>query len=510
VLMAAMMGERNYEDSKRKAAATAAGKRRAAERGESTGSVPDGYKIMKVADGTIVSRSVEQDPERKHVYRLIWDLALDGVTVRSIVRELAAARCVTAPRKAKPRPFDATRVDKVLKNPFYAGLMVSRGEIIGAGKWEGYLEPDGWHRLQAERKARTRHRSDPVGRPPGALLARLAHCECGAAMSQQRGGQRKDGSRKRTYVCITHMHRRDGCSALPFDAEAVERIILGGLDSLLGDAGAWADALFRGRDAERVRLAATVSEAAREVAECERVIQKLIVEFDTAMSEGEQGKVELAQAAWDRRRQMVDRATLRQKAAEDALAVQEDESEQDADLVLARMWEALSGELQAVKDEVSALNAALRRWFERFELRHTNDGVRIVPVLSADAAQVLLRREAQDEHPKHSLSFKLFSPGYEPHEELERDGQVVGYAPLGAINRAHDLHDLSPEPSDQPQYRVSLTTGQLTAERSGQPDKQHLSRLPHNTRRGSSRGTAGGSPRRRRTGGRDRSASSRS
>lgn len=72
---------------------------------------------------------------------------------------------------------------------------------------------------------------------------------------------------------------------------------------------------------------------------------------------------------WKGRRQAAKRTGLRQRAAEDALAAAVEQPEGDADVALARMWEALSGELDAVKGETAALNAALGRWFERVSER---------------------------------------------------------------------------------------------------------------------------------------------
>jgi DNA invertase Pin-like site-specific DNA recombinase len=474
LLMAAIMGERNHEDSKRKAAATAAGKRRAAERGESTGTVPDGYKVTKVADGTIVSRSVEQDPERKHVYRLIWDLAIDGMTVRSIVRELAKARCMTAPRKATPRPFDAVRVDKVLKCAFYAGLVVLRGEIVAPGKWVAYVEPDDWHRLQAERKARTRHRSEPVGRPAGGLLARLARCECGAAMVQQRGGPRKDGSRKRTYVCVTHMHRRDGCSATPYDAEIVESMVLGGLDELLGQAEVWSKALLAGREAERGRLTIEVDRAASEIADCEKAIDDLVGRYDQAVMDADESKIELAVRAMDKRKQAAKRAEARHSAARDALAAQETQPEGDADLALARLYEALTEGLDAAGGDVKALNGVLREHFDAMHLSMGDGQVSITPVLSAVEVEDLRR---------------------------ENDQAIATRVATRATDHQHWSYDRDPA---DPEHFILTPEAPVLA--SGQLGKQRPSHPAHNTRRGSSPGTADGDPRRNRRDGRRRRA----
>jgi DNA invertase Pin-like site-specific DNA recombinase len=463
----ANMGERNHADSKRKAAATAAGKRRAAERGESTGAVPDGYKITKVADGTIVSRSVEQDPERKHVYRLIWDLAIDGMTVRSIVRELAKARCMTAPRKATPRPFDAVRVDKVLNCAFYAGLVVSRGEIVAAGKWVAYVEPDDWHRLQAERKARTRHRSEPVGRPAGGLLARLARCECGAAMVQQRGGPRKDGSRRRVYTCRVHMHGAGACEAKPFDAELVERMILEGLDQLLGDGGEWATALLVGRGAEHARLEAMGVDAAREAEEADGSIERLSRRYERALTAGDHAEIDLAKRAWATQRQTAERAAVRQRAAEDALAEAVGEPMEDADAMLALVLRAVAGDMAAAEADIAALNNVLRRYFDRFELGcATGGGVRVVPVFSYDRALELVRQRFIERCHRIARTPAPFGDGW-------------GFLERVAAS-ADEISGSTPD--------------------AGQPDKQRPSHPAHNTRPGSSPSTAGGGPRRNRTG----------
>jgi DNA invertase Pin-like site-specific DNA recombinase len=455
----ANMGERNYSDSRRKALATAAGRRRSAERGEWCGAAPDGYEIEHTGHGNAAVRRVVMHPERREVYRLLWDMAIDGATVNSIVRELAGRGYRTAPRRARPRPFDATRVGNVLVNPFYAGLMVYQREIIGDGNWSAYVEPADWHRLRQERSERARHRQNPVGRPPKGLLARLARCKCGGALIEQRNGARKDGSRRRVYTCRAHMHGAGACSARPYDAEQVERMVLGGLDDLLCDAGAWADALLAGRKADRARLSVLVADAEREMEECEQAVEQLVGEYDAAVVAGDKAGVDLSKKAWEQRRRTVERAALRQQAAADALASVAEEPEDDAEHALARMWEALSGELDAVRTETAALNAVLQEWFDSFVLERTEDGrIRVVPVLRYEATLKIVRRRLlrQMQHVRErGFTRPLPVEGWETFSRLE----------------------------------AALS----------QPDKQSQSRLPHNNQRGSSRGTAGGTPRRSRT-----------
>jgi hypothetical protein len=109
LVMAVVMGERNHEDSRRKALATAS-RRRAAERGEWCGPVPDGYLIERTPDGAAITRRVVMDPERREVYLRIWDMAIAGATVNEIVRELAARGYRTAPA-ARRAPPPAVRRD---------------------------------------------------------------------------------------------------------------------------------------------------------------------------------------------------------------------------------------------------------------------------------------------------------------------------------------------------------------------------------------------------------------
>jgi DNA invertase Pin-like site-specific DNA recombinase len=397
LLMAVVMGERNHEDSKRKSAACAAGKRRVAERGEWSGRPPDGYVVERRTDGANVTRRIVVDPERADVYRLLWDLALEGATVSAIVRALNARGFLTRPYSgngvAKAKPFDASRVRKALNNPFYANLVVSRGEIVGEGHWPHYVEPDDWHRLRRERTQRHHQRREPVGRPPGGLLARLARCDgCGGALVHQRGRPRADGTRRRSYACVTHLHRPEGCSTRPFDAELVERMVLGGLDDLLGEGHAWTDALLAGRDAERGRLQAEADAAAAEYEECDQSIQKLTQRYDAAAMADDENALELASRAVATRRTAMRRASARLQALRDAL------SELDirivggaSEPVVAVLWRSLSGGMEAAGGDVKAMNAVLRETFDAFELSRSAGGLRIQPVLSQAVAMQLLR-----------------------------------------------------------------------------------------------------------------------
>jgi hypothetical protein len=65
LLYAVVTGQRNNEDSRRKGLASAAGRRRAVERGEYTGAKPDGYiRAVELDESGNVRRRLDIDPAR--------------------------------------------------------------------------------------------------------------------------------------------------------------------------------------------------------------------------------------------------------------------------------------------------------------------------------------------------------------------------------------------------------------------------------------------------------------
>ena len=70
-----MMGDRNHEDSRPKADATAAGKRRRWERGDSAGPLPFGYRLVDALDsdghvmreGDRIIRRREPEPDEARI-----------------------------------------------------------------------------------------------------------------------------------------------------------------------------------------------------------------------------------------------------------------------------------------------------------------------------------------------------------------------------------------------------------------------------------------------------------
>jgi Recombinase len=182
LIYAVVTGQRNHEDSRRKGLASAAGRRRATERGEYTGHKADGYRLaMSIEDGKLLRR-LELDPDRRPAIELIFRLGLRGKTSGAIARALNDAGWCTKPRLKgqQPKDWNSAAVLRILHNPRYAGLAATRGEIVGHGHWPTDITVRQHQRLQkliADRWRRRRKRRDIEA----FLLSRIAKCgRCGA------------------------------------------------------------------------------------------------------------------------------------------------------------------------------------------------------------------------------------------------------------------------------------------------------------------------------------------
>ena len=240
LLYAVVTGQRNHEDSRRRALAVAAGKRRAVERGDHLGIRPDGYRFaIDVSPAGVVTKRLVIDEERRPAIEMIFRMALRGKRSGAIARTLNDAGWQTRPlrRGCKPRPWDCQRVIDVLKNARYAGLATHKGQVVGRGRWPAYITEREHHRLQAQLAER---------RPTGHfreletfLLARIARCGlCGSPLHCHTCNERQDGTFSRRYVCSSHDKDRHAgrCPAERLDADVVEAMFVTCLRGLLLDA----------------------------------------------------------------------------------------------------------------------------------------------------------------------------------------------------------------------------------------------------------------------------------
>jgi DNA invertase Pin-like site-specific DNA recombinase len=237
LLYAVVTGQRNHEDARRKGLASAAGYRRALQRGEYAGRKLDGYRLaVSIEDGKVVRR-LEIDPDRRQAFELLFRLALKGKTSGAVARALNTAGWYTKPREIgrSPEPWNSSGVLQVLHNPRYAGLTASKGQIIGPAQWPPYISVRQHHRLQVLIDARwRRHRKRRFSE--AFLLSRLVKCgRCGAPLHCQTAVLREDGTYSRRYLCCSHQRARHPgrCDAPRIDADVLEPMFVLAIGQLL-------------------------------------------------------------------------------------------------------------------------------------------------------------------------------------------------------------------------------------------------------------------------------------
>jgi hypothetical protein len=387
-IYATVEGVRTHGDSKAKAGHVRRGLRAAFERGQRGGGpIPDGYQalVRRDADDRVIERSYRPDPERAEVVRVAFDLYRQGRGDTAIARELNRL----GHRTKRGRPWERSRVQDMLTNPFYAGRIVrDRGkptEEVRDGGHPPLIDPAVFDRLLAERPERDNapdaHPAPRDGRPPSNhALARLAVCgRCGGRMTGYTASyRRKDGTRKRTYKCRNYHHNTGVCDQGPVDGALVDAAVTSDLRTLLVDFEAWRGRIEDRHNAERGGLARQVERAEEELAAQAHKTEKVEAKWSEYLATDER-KADLVLPMVERERTELAEAEVRARAARDAFASVPTEAPVDAMLdFMSALQRAITGRLDDT-DSLAEVNVALRELFSCFRLSvgpriYTRDG----------------------------------------------------------------------------------------------------------------------------------------
>ena len=158
------MGERNSEDSRRKAAAVAAGHKRRAESGRwHGGPVPFGLQLRYVSTGEEkpVSELIASPTEAPVLRRIFSELAA-GISQRRVAAQLARDGIPTR----KGGEWHQAAVAQVSKNPIYVGKIKAGEVLIDGINVEVLIDADQWQRVQDLRSASARTTGHGGGRLP--------------------------------------------------------------------------------------------------------------------------------------------------------------------------------------------------------------------------------------------------------------------------------------------------------------------------------------------------------
>lgn len=385
LVYAALMGDRNHEDSARKSAAVKDGKRRQAEGGEHLGGkAPDGYR-RNGRGGPIVL-----DPARAPVIRTIFKLAAEGVPDAHIARQLN----IDGIRTRNGNPWNRRAVQDTILRAFYAKRVVYEGEVF-AGKHEPLIEPGDYDRLIEARGERDRGRGKhTVGRPAKRhALKGLAVCgQCGRTMYCRTSSYRRvDGSRQRVYACPGYVESEGTCDALPFDTPTVDGAVLGSLDRLIPDFDRWIEQIKQRQEGECTRLEQQRDRCFADRHEQARKTDAVEAKWTEYVAEGAQHNADLALPMVERQRRLLEQVERRAQAAQDAVDSIPTETPADALLdFAAALQKALKG---LDKNEAMAeVNAELAATFQGFEIDRSleDDSIMIAPILRLSVAKSLI------------------------------------------------------------------------------------------------------------------------
>jgi site-specific DNA recombinase len=352
-VMAALMGMRNTEDSRRKSEQVAAGMKRRAERGLFSGPRPFGYVYAKDGNGIKPERS-----EAAIVRRIFKEYADAGKSLSEIARRLHADRVPTQRQGSKWRQ---STIGGILSNSVYVGKVTFRGELVD-GVHKSIIKQELWDRAAkrlASRQSRGRGRL-----PKGNHLFRggMLRCgECGEAMVPR---TRPDWS---YYYCNGHSKLGpDFCSMeKAIRRQDIDEAVLDYFERVALDVEATKRHVAEASDRKLAEVRGLRESAERRALAAEDRLNRVRRDYQDGKLEAED---------WTEQRKQLEQELGSANAEADRLQGSEAEIERDADVLdaegeairlLTEIQKSIAGEVKSA-DGIDALRAALGRLFEKF------------------------------------------------------------------------------------------------------------------------------------------------
>jgi site-specific DNA recombinase len=171
-------------------------------------------------------RTVIVDEERAPFIQEAFDLYATGNwTTRSLAKHLASRGLLSRPTpKQGARPLPATAIQKLLKNPYYMGVVVYRGVRVPNGRHRRLVDPDTFDHVQALLAARS-VAGDRPHKHQHYLRGTLYCAKCGGRLLYSR--HRGNGGMYEYFCCIKRLSRQQGgrCDSRHYSVPQVEQAI---------------------------------------------------------------------------------------------------------------------------------------------------------------------------------------------------------------------------------------------------------------------------------------------
>jgi DNA invertase Pin-like site-specific DNA recombinase len=459
LVMAAVMGERNTEDSRRKGAAVRAGMKRRRERGEYIGQRPFGYQWQRNEED---KRVIVPNPPEAAIVRRIFAEYLAGRSQLGIARGLMHDKVPTL----RGKQWHQGTVRHLLASPLYAGWLRSEDELI-EGIHEPLIERAEWEKAADLRQAKTR--THGRGRPvAGRHLFRKGFLRCGLCGGSMvpRTNPNRANPPSEVYECYLRRRDVEACSMPPVKRADVDPAVLAYFEQVGLDLEAtrvqFSAAMDRKLDEVRTLHDAASREAAAATERVSRV-KRDYTNGDLSISEWRELRAELepeAAAATSEARRLLGQV----KAAESDAALKGAEAEVFEQL--ARIRSAVAGDVVDAAG-AEAVRATLLRLFDHFTL---NPGI-------PDRANVELVKSSWWIEP--TVSERAIA-GYD-----EQMRPILSREPLGQAknNYAKGLTRKSSAPVSSPRtlsssepWPVRTITGRAGSKREVTPSASRISR----------------------------------
>jgi DNA invertase Pin-like site-specific DNA recombinase len=277
-IRAVLSGERNTEDSRRKAGSVSRGMKRRMRRGlHSAGPEKYGYRVQRDKYGTPFKDQplAVLSTEARVVERIITGIA-NGVSQKQMARDLNDASIPTK----RGGQWSQSLISNMVNDPFYAGYIPVDGELV-EGRHEAIVDMELLQRAQSMSARRRKQGDGQGGRPPKrpALFTNghLRCGECGSAMGIRNKSRNHNGTvyRYAKYHCTGRERDVRSCSMKPLDADAIEQQMLHQLNKRQGQlAGRVKDAVAA-MLADRDQTADELEVAEAELAKVDAAYQRI-------------------------------------------------------------------------------------------------------------------------------------------------------------------------------------------------------------------------------------------